>query len=222
MTCDTSRSTVNDTDQILLYNPIMRISKEFIILITAILLLILTTNFPIVSDPRLYYLNYWAYLFLVPIAILLASNERLTSFGFKKPKWPFRFSLTLVGAFLILAMVYSWSLLPEFQEYYLARIPKDNVIAFILVTLGSYYFAEEFFFRGFLLFSLTKKFGSWAIVIQAIPFALFHLGKPTLEIICALFVGLLFGHIAYKTKSFFYPFLIHWGIGVVLVILIAS
>ncbi|MDP7646431.1 MAG: CPBP family intramembrane metalloprotease, partial [Candidatus Peribacteraceae bacterium] len=146
----------------------------------------------------------------------------LASFGFKKAKWPYNFRLTVVGTFLILAMVYLWSLLPEFQEYYLARIPKDNVIAFISITLGSYYFAEEFFFRGFLLFSLTKKFGSWAIVIQAIPFALFHLGKPTLEIICALFVGLLFGHIAYKTKSFFYPFLIHWGIGVLLAVLMVQ
>ena len=200
----------------------MRITREIIILIVSAILLIITTNYPIVPDPNLYYLNYWCFLFIVPIAILLALNEKLTSFGFNKAKWPFKFSLTLAGAFLIFLMVYLWSLLPEFQEYYLARIPKDNLRGYLLIALGSYYFAEEFFFRGFLLFSLTKRFGSSANIIQAIPFTLFHLGKPPAEIICALFVGLLFGHIAYKTKSFFYPFLIHWGIGAVLVILITK
>ena len=198
----------------------MKISKESIILIASTILIILVTILPLVSDAKMYFLNYWAYLFAIPLAILYSFGDCPSLFGYKLGKWPFRIDLTVAGAFLIIAMVYIWSLMPEFREYYLARIPRNDFY-FLVIVLGSYYFAEEFFFRGFLLFSLTERFGSFAIAIQAVPFALFHLGKPPLEILLSLFAGLIFGYIAYRTRSFFYPFLIHWGMGIALMLFIS-
>jgi membrane protease YdiL (CAAX protease family) len=44
-----------------------------------------------------------------------------------------------------------------------------------------------------------------------VPFALMHLTKPEIETLSTIFGGFIFGWIAYRTKSFLYPFLIHWA-----------
>ena len=79
----------------------------------------------------------------------------------------------------------------------------------------------EFLFRGFLLFGYARKFGVEALWLQAVPFALAHVGKPELETLSTIFGGFAFGWIAWRSKSFLYPFLVHWYIGS-LTILLAS
>ena len=52
-------------------------------------------------------------------------------------------------------------------------------------------FNTEFLFRGYLLFSLKEELGKApALVLHAIPYALVHLGKPTLEVPYSFFMGL--------------------------------
>jgi membrane protease YdiL (CAAX protease family) len=51
-------------------------------------------------------------------------------------------------------------------------------------------------------------------MIQTISSCLIHLGKPESEIIGSIVVGILFGVIALRTRSIWYVFLIHAGIGV--------
>ncbi len=71
-------------------------------------------------------------------------------------------------------------------------------------------FGWEFFFRGFILFAYARKFGPEALWLQAVPFALAHIGKPELETLSTIFGGFIFGWVGYRTRSFVYPFLIHW------------
>jgi len=71
-------------------------------------------------------------------------------------------------------------------------------------------FGWEFLFRGFLLFGLARRFGDEAVLLQAVPFAIAHIGKPELETLSTIFGGAAFGYLAWRTDSFFYPFLIHW------------
>ncbi|GAB4483441.1 MAG: hypothetical protein OHK0031_06740 [Anaerolineales bacterium] len=73
-------------------------------------------------------------------------------------------------------------------------------------------FGWEFFFRGWLLFGYERKFGGEALWLQAVPFALAHLSKPEVETFSTLFGGFAFGWLAWRTRSFLYPFLIHWYI----------
>jgi membrane protease YdiL (CAAX protease family) len=80
----------------------------------------------------------------------------------------------------------------------------------------------EFFFRGFLLFGYAKYFGSNALWIAAVPFALAHISKPAIETYSTIFGGLLFGLIAWRSKSFVYPFLIHWFIATFTIFAAAS
>ncbi|MCB0119328.1 MAG: CPBP family intramembrane metalloprotease, partial [Anaerolineales bacterium] len=82
-------------------------------------------------------------------------------------------------------------------------------------------FGWEFLFRGWILFTYARKFGPEALWLQAVPFALAHIGKPEVETLSTIFGGFAFGWIAWRTKSFLYPFLIHWFIGV-LIILVAA
>jgi membrane protease YdiL (CAAX protease family) len=71
-------------------------------------------------------------------------------------------------------------------------------------------FGWEFLFRGWLLFGYTRKFGPDALWLQAVPFALAHIGKPELETLSTIFGGFAFGWVAWRTKSFVYPLIIHW------------
>jgi membrane protease YdiL (CAAX protease family) len=102
--------------------------------------------------------------------------------------------------------------MPEFRAYY--PIWRTNTlweaIYFEVVVLSLLMFNNEFFFRGFFLFSLEKEIGRKAIIIHAFPYTLAHLGKPWLEIPYSFLAGLIFGYIALKTKSILPTFLTHW------------
>jgi membrane protease YdiL (CAAX protease family) len=71
-------------------------------------------------------------------------------------------------------------------------------------------FGWEFIFRGWILFGYARKFGPEALWLQAVPFAMAHIGKPPVETFSTIFGGFAFGWVAYRTKSFVYPLLIHW------------
>jgi membrane protease YdiL (CAAX protease family) len=49
-----------------------------------------------------------------------------------------------------------------------------------------------------------------AILLQAVPFAYLHIGKPALEAFSTPFGGAAFGFVAWRSRSFLYAFLIHW------------
>ena len=100
---------------------------------------------------------------------------------------------------------------PAMQSYYEARAP-ESVIRLIYIT-GVDLLGWEFLWRGFMLFAFARAFGPGpAILLQAVPFALLHLGKPETETLTTLFGGIGFGFIAWQSQSFLYPFLIHWFI----------
>ncbi len=74
-------------------------------------------------------------------------------------------------------------------------------------------FPWEFLWRGFFLFGLARVIGPGpAIFIQAMPFALLHIGKPEVETLTTIFGGAGFGFIAWRTQSFFYAMVIHYFI----------
>ncbi len=75
-----------------------------------------------------------------------------------------------------------------------------------------YMFGWEFFFRGFMLFGLERKFGRSAVLVQAIPFAVAHFKKPQLEAYGAIFAGIFLGLIGLRARSFLPCFLLHFMI----------
>jgi len=115
--------------------------------------------------------------------------------------------LLIVFLLLILSLPISYfaAHLQDFRAYYLTRP---------LTPIGMFdrffgMFITELFFRGFLLFGLSKRFGKWSIVLQDIPYTLVHIGKPFFEIPYSAIAGIVFGSINYRNKSFLPSFLLH-------------
>lgn len=158
---------------------------------------------------------------LIPLMVVkFRFKTPLKNFGFSlgDKKFGFRFVLVIIP-FIVAPLIYIASRLPEIRaEYPMAKIllqRHDLVVWYELAYVFLYYFAWEFFFRGFLLFGLRERYGDMAaIIIQTISSCLIHLGKPESEIIGAIVVGIIFGVIALRTRSFWYVFFIHAAIGV--------
>jgi uncharacterized protein len=102
------------------------------------------------------------------------------------------------------------------HDYYRSMVPDLPWSTFLDL------FGWEFLFRGWLLFSYTRKFGPDGIWLQSVPFALAHIGKPQLETFSTIFGGFAFGWVAWRTKSFIYPLIIHWFISTMIIIAAAG
>jgi uncharacterized protein len=98
---------------------------------------------------------------------------------------------------------------PDFRAYYSGLVGGRSTLR-IIVDTGIAMFAWEFFYRGFLLEGFGRKYGSDAIWLQMIPFALLHIGKPEIELLSTVLGGAFFGILAWRTRSFLYGWLLHW------------
>jgi membrane protease YdiL (CAAX protease family) len=123
-----------------------------------------------------------------------------------------------IGLPLCLLAAYVGSLDPAVRAAYpLARSAVGHLARFWTVEAFYllYYLGWEFFFRGFMLFGLEKRYGpAIAILMQTIPSALVHIGKPASETFAAIAAGLIFGTVALRTRSIFYPLLLHAAVGI--------
>lgn len=144
--------------------------------------------------------------FIIPMLFIrFVFRERPQLYGFSLGDWRAGLILTLGGILLMIPIL--WFLnrgdtnMQNYYRPYLAGLPWN--------TLADL-FGWEFIFRGWLLFGYARKFGSEALWLQAVPFAMAHIGKPAVETLSTIFGGFLFGWVAYRTKSFIYPLLIHW------------
>lgn len=150
----------------------------------------------------------------IPLAIILivfrASIKNFgISFGIKKKViiYSIVFSLLLAPA---IAIAYA---LPDVRAYYSIKTIADlGDFIYFEAMHGALLFFWEFFFRGFILFGLFSRIGKTALPVHAIPFALFHMGKPSAEVIASFFAALLLGQIALKANTFLPAFFIHWAI----------
>ena len=59
----------------------------------------------------------------------------------------------------------------------------------------------EFFFRGFLLHGIRRRFGAYAIFVMMVPYCMIHFGKPMPETFAAILAGIILGFMSLKTRS---------------------
>ncbi len=145
------------------------------------------------------------YLIIPLLIILVLFRENPKNYGFTFGDWRTGLLLT-AGAILLLAPIL-WLVSrtsTSMQDYYRSQVSGLPWNTFVDL------FGWEFIFRGWLLFGYARRFGPEAIWIQAIPFAMAHIGKPEVETLSTIFGGFAFGWVAWKTRSFIWPFLIHW------------
>ena len=166
------------------------------------------------------FIIFFVLMFIVPVLyIKLVMKRPLSDFGFGLGdiKWGSKWLITI--PFLIVPIIYFASKMPSLRlEYPLAKsllTDQSHLFVYELGYIIFYYIAWEFFFRGFLLFGLKERFGAFnAVLIQTISSCLVHIDKPEGEIIGSIVVGVLFGMIALRSRSFWWVFMLHISIGI--------
>lgn len=120
---------------------------------------------------------------------------------------------------LLIPWIFYFGHCKEFQGYSQSGLGFFGFIFLQLFLLPIYYFAEEFFFRGFLFISLWKRVGYHSFWITDIFFTYAHLGKPLLEIVMAIPASIILNYLTLKTKSIYPAVFVHAALGFLLNIL---
>jgi membrane protease YdiL (CAAX protease family) len=181
----------------------MRNKNEILVISLATLFLILS-RYHAIEDKWLRYLLYYFTLPVLSIILILRKNP--LDFGLRlgnSKLW----SIHVATACLVsLVLVYLSSHVSMVNEYY---SPKKSSLGYYIATQAAILFSLEFFYRGFLIFGLRDKFKEGAILVQMVPFAILHIGKPEIEAIGCIVSGIYFGYLVYRSNSCWPAFLIH-------------
>jgi membrane protease YdiL (CAAX protease family) len=151
-------------------------------------------------------------LFLVPALFIKLTGRNLGEYGLSSGN--LKLGLKYAALALLLAfplMVYA-SQMPSFREYYPLWKPAYQSLPNLLLyesAIALMMVSTEFFYRGFLLFTLNEKM-RYGNLMHAFVYALMHIGKPFLEIPYSFFVGLIFGEADVRCRSILPSFLMHF------------
>lgn len=157
------------------------------------------------------------YLAVPLLIIIFLFRENPRFYGFTFGKWKLGLTYTAAGIILMAPVIFLLGRGDASMRTYYGGLVSGLPWKTFLDLIG-----WEFFFRGWLLFVFARKMGHDALWLQAIPFALAHLGKPELETLSTIFGGFAFGWVAYQTRSFVWPFLIHWFIATFIILVAAG
>ena len=163
---------------------------------------------------------------LIPMGIIKwGFRERLADYGLQMGIAHRTVRSFLLAAPLIVVIAVRTGYNPAFYDVY----PLNETIRpqhiqigmnlFVIHTICyiGYYFGWEFLFRGFLQHGLSERCGiPTAILIQTLTSAMLHYGHPAVEVFGAIIAGLIWGFIAYRTRSILSGFGQHTLLGIVL------
>jgi len=150
---------------------------------------------------------------LVPLVLIkLVHRRRILDHGWRLEGF-LRHIWVYLGCYLLMVPVVYWASL---RQDFMIRYPfvpaarKDFTIflkweAFYLLQ----FFALESFFRGYLLFTLERKFGWNACFIMAVPYCAIHWHKAPLECFAAIFAGVFLGGLALRFRSWYGGAVLH-------------
>ncbi|HET7143972.1 MAG TPA: CPBP family intramembrane glutamic endopeptidase [Anaerolineales bacterium] len=153
------------------------------------------------------------YLVIPLLIIIILFRENPKDYGFSFGDWKLGLIYTALGILCLAPIIYFLgsgdASMKTYYEKFLPGLPWTTFLDLI---------GWEFFFRGLILFAYARRFGHEALWLQAVPFAIAHISKPEIETLSTIFGGFAFGWVAYRTKSFVWPFLIHWFIATFIII----
>ncbi|HZZ26468.1 MAG TPA: CPBP family intramembrane glutamic endopeptidase [Pirellulales bacterium] len=158
------------------------------------------------------------WLGFIPVFVVkVVLRERLNEYGIRLGDLHFAAVCCLLVAPLVVAIGYFSAQSPAFQAIYpLDPVARQSPTALAWHLAGQllWYAAWEFHFRGFLQFGLEKSYGiSLGIWIQALASTLAHFGRPGTEVFASILAGLLWGALAWRTRSLLAGFAQHWLLG---------
>ncbi len=131
--------------------------------------------------------------------------------GFEKHAWTgFFAAIAMLGAGTLVLVAMKYLSFIDFQLDVVSL--GSNLFLMLLVA-----FAEELFFRGYLLNNLMQSMNKWlALVISALLFAFVHIGNPAamdsvVPVIEVFIGGLMLGINYIYTKNLWFGIFLHFG-----------
>ena len=166
-------------------------------------------------------LNSWAWWFgaqaitgfVVPVFVLhRVFGRSLGAIGLGVGDW--KFAVVVVALYLPLVMAGTWVLSGDaaFQAsypHYRGATRSWTLFACYHALFLLYWIGWEYLWRGFMLFGTAHTLGAYAILIQAIPFALLHLQKPIPELALSVIGGIALGAVCWRCRSFWVAVPLH-------------
>jgi len=162
------------------------------------------------------------FLFLLPfITSRYLSKQSLKGLGLTLPQNRKKVFILIVFSLLLLIPVVFFSAhYQTVQTFYSLKGTPLYFIFFLVLAMPPYYFAEEFFFRGFLFLGLWKKLGWHSYWITEILFTWAHLGKPPIELLLSFPAGMVLNYLTLKTQSIYPAMMVHFTMGILLTLLV--
>jgi membrane protease YdiL (CAAX protease family) len=142
--------------------------------------------------------------FIIPAATLLALARGPQDFGLGAADLRPHLAVYVVLWLVMMPVVVALSFTVQFQKYYPFYSYAGESLSGLLWWEGLYavqFVALEFFYRGFLLFSLHRYLGVYAVFVSMIPYSMIHFGKPFVETLAAIPAGVVLGALALRTRS---------------------
>ena len=158
------------------------------------------------------YLLYWAlgqtllYVAIPVIQILFFFRQPLSAYGLKARGFVNLWSLYLAMLAVMVPIVFMISQTDSFQgtyPFYRGAIEEPLWPRFWIweATYFLQFVGLEFFFRGYLLHGVKRRFGAYAIFVMMVPYCMIHFGKPMPETFAAIAAGVILGFMSLKTRS---------------------
>ena len=153
--------------------------------------------------------RFWLFLAVPLVLIVLGFRDDPRRYGLRLGDWRWGAGLLIAGLLVMTPIILALANLEPFRLYYgpsgappepLFRRLADN-----LVELTS----AEFLLRGFVMFTLWRRIGPLALVVQLVPFVLTHLGKPDIELWSTFVGGSVFAWLDWRTGSILWSALGH-------------
>jgi len=188
--------------------------KEIAILGLATLFLTVAGYHPL-GSPWISSLIYFAVLPILTIVLILRKNP--LDFGLRPGNVKVCGFYVVITVIVAVPILYFSSRNSALARYY--TVSNFNFATYGMQTI-IYLLAWEYIFRGFLLFGLKDKFKDASILMQMVPFVLLHLGKPEIETLSTIIMGIYFGWMAYRGNSFWPAFIIHVFINISFVVFV--
>jgi len=173
---------------------------------------------PAVAAAVYHFLAAFLLLGVLPALIVkLVFRERLADYGVQLGN-RFRTVRSLaVYAPLMVAVAWLGSLNPAIAAEYpinKAAAASAGMFGLHAVTYVMFYLGWEFYFRGFMQFGLRESLGDTnALFVQVLGSVLLHIGKPTVEIYGSIAGGILWGVLAFRTRSLLSGLVQHFLLG---------
>ena len=186
--------------------------KELLVTsIVIILCLTLSIFFPTHTAFQSISKNIFFLVILPALYIKLILKDNLVEWGWNLKNRKEGLVLASLNFSLGLLIFYLLANFTTFPTYYsissLVRNSFGFFLLYELVFFNIYFFTQEFFFKGFILFSF-RQFTHWSILIQSgVYFTLLLFSKENfLQLTPFIFISLAGGFVTYRTRSFWYSY----------------